>query len=355
MDKVKGGGLTTGELIAKLRQLGFDVTDSRIANDTRDGFLPEREPTTVRGRGRSGLWEPWMVARAKRLYRLRSRHDEVGRPLVSGDVLRLLLFLRDGWGWDHGIKDVCLAGFNKGVKSTLAPITRYARKLDKPNVEGALMAHEDEFDPTETERAAIGTLLHGEPLSGGSFEKVQDFVWDAGLADGLAPIASAIGPLSGALGLTTENGVPLNAQRFLGDLLFSSFSTMNSGRGLTADAMRGLIESAEPKAIEESRMSLLRFLGAIRTHIRRSALREGYGKSYSTNILTLCGHTQREIESVFRQSKIPQRMTPAQALGSLVACSVMTQAVTQSFFSMAQFAFKMFTSSMFSLLLRRQE
>jgi hypothetical protein len=112
--------MTTGEVLKRLQGLGLDVTPTQLDNDTRDVFLPERSHEGVReGRGRSGQWEPWMVRRAEMLYRLRKIKDPDGVPALSGDVLRIVLYLRDGWGWSKRVKDTALRGYDKLCKPRL--------------------------------------------------------------------------------------------------------------------------------------------------------------------------------------------------------------------------------------------
>ena len=103
------------------RRLGLPALEKQIANDTADRFLPPRLTGRVRdGRGRTGLWEPWMVRRAERLYRLRQRKDAAGQPFVYGDTLRLLLFVHDGWGWSAEFRNCVFAVLKKSIAATLA-------------------------------------------------------------------------------------------------------------------------------------------------------------------------------------------------------------------------------------------
>jgi len=122
-------GVTTGQLLQRLQRLGLPASQSSIDADTADHYLPPRETSYMGRHGISGIWQPWMVERAERLYRLRlvNRRSNTG---PTGDVLRLFLFLADGWGWRF-VKASCVEGYRlhviaatRGVKNRLrSPLT----------------------------------------------------------------------------------------------------------------------------------------------------------------------------------------------------------------------------------------
>src|SRR5207249_3401949 len=87
--------------------------------DVRDGYVQASQYKS-RGRGgKLGLWESSAVLRAERLYRIR-------RLGPRGDLLRVLLFLRDGWGWER-VREVCHEGLVKAVHAQASPVVRHLR------------------------------------------------------------------------------------------------------------------------------------------------------------------------------------------------------------------------------------
>jgi hypothetical protein len=295
---------TTSEVIAWLVRLGLMVDEKQIANDTTDRFLPPRlvgqAPT---GRGRTGLWEPWMVCRAERLYRLRRRKGENGLPMVYGDTLRILLFVRDGWGWSPDIRDRGLEGYEKGIKATLKPVRRYVRgPADRESVEFALEAHDVGLVPAE--RYAAGVMAYGEPLEGGSLRGVFKAAQALGLVDlprDFVKLFESIG-LHSALDIATYVGSSIARHQGWFKVAFELANSRDAANGAPM---------------------FIGFITRVRTGIHKAALVEG--RSFPTNPLTFFGRTQREIESLFREMKAPERVTPAQMLSLFIGIAIVTK------------------------------
>lgn len=320
MDQVKGLPRTTGEVLDWLRSLGLSVSATQIANDTRDGFLPEREPQAAEsGRGRSATWEPWMVRRAERLYRLRKRKDASGQSLVYGDTLRALLFIRDGWGWTNSVRDLCLRGFEKSVAATLAPIRRYAKgPLDHEKVEYVRQSHDVALSPAE--RHAVGMLTSGEPLAGASLYRVFQASQELGLVafpDRFVKMFSAIGVSDSA-----------SLAEFMGRSLRFSAPTLRSMiEGITDDDARIALPTL-----------LMNFVRPIRAHIHRAAIAENQ-RAQCTSLFSAFGQTQRSVEKAFREGDAPKRITPAQALALFLGIGVLGDVLFRYVDNLANVAF----------------
>lgn len=293
--------MTTPEVLDRLSRLGLSVSEKQIANDTADRFLPPRPLGQPReGRGRTGLWARWMVRRAERLYRLRRRKDENGLPMVYGDTLRILLFIRDGWGWSTGIRDLCIQGYEKGVKATLKPVRQYVRgPADREKVEFALEAHDANVVPAE--RYAAGVMAYGQPLEGGSLRGI----FKAAQLLGLADIPPEFVKLFEPLGMHDS----LDVATYIGSA-FARFSTI----------FKTLFETASDRDAYYGVPAFMGFITRLRRGIHRAALSEGRG--FPSNPLTFFGRTQRELERIFREMKAPERATPAQMLALMIGIAM---------------------------------
>lgn len=318
MEKVNEPLMTTPEVLERLRRLGLDVSDKQITNDTADRFLPPRLLGPVReGRGRTGLWKPWMVRRAERLYRLRRRKDADGRPMAYGDTLRILLFVRDGWGWSTGIRDLCLTAYEKCLAANLAPVRRYARgPADREKVEFALEAHDVNLLPAE--RYASGVAAFGQPLDGGSLKGVFRAAQSLGLADFPPWFVKMLEPLGihDSLDLAMIFSAPIGAAVKTLKVLLKNLTDQDAQRGIAA---------------------FMRFITHLRAGIHRAAIAEGH-KGHPTNPLTFFGFTQRHLEREFRTMKMPQRVTPAQWLALTIGISIVSDQVMQLSERAASFA-----------------
>jgi hypothetical protein len=302
VEKVKVLPETTPDVVQWLRGLGLVVTEKQITNDTVDRFLPPRPVETApTGRGRAGVWKPWMVRRAERLYRLRRRKDESGLPMVYGDTLRILLFIRDGWGWSRGIRDLCLQGYEKGVKATLKPVRQYVRgPADREKVEFALEAHDAKLVPAE--RFAAGVAAYGRPLEGGSLRGIFKGAQLFGLVDLPPEFVKLFEPL----GMHDS----LDIASYIG----SAFA-----RG--SKILKTMFQTASDRDAYYGVPAFVAFITRLRRGIHRAAITDGR-KNFPSNPLTFFGRTQRELERVFREMKAPERATPAQFLALLIGLAM---------------------------------
>lgn len=318
-------GWTTSEVLERLNRLGLGVTANQLRNDTAAGFLPPRAPQGVRqGRGRTGNWEPWMVRRAERLYRLRRRKDPSGDSVVYGDTLRLLLFYRDGWGWSERISTLCFEALEKMMAATVAPVRRVVHpSSDRAAAEWALEVHDVALTPAH--RFAAGAQLYGEAFEGGSLRGVFALAQTLGLSvtfpSGFVKMMEPWFDAKDSIGFTA-----LVAEKTLGRL--------------TARTSKKLFKSiSDEDAQREMPRICAEFIRPLRSYIHRDLLRHGQ-LGRSSNPLTLSGRKQREIEQIFRERGAPGGITPAQMLAGLLGYLIVGGMLARIAESWAKFAIK---------------
>lgn len=284
--------VTTEKLLALLqeRSLGH-VTKTMLDNDIHDGFLPHRP------------WGPSIIPRATYLYRLRKRD-------VLGSTLKLMLFLRDGWGWES-VKPTIREGIRKSVRSSQTGLRKVMRKPNKPQAIAFLLdniaeAQRDLFAAKLPEsRAAeisatslktlgfvFGMGLFGSPLDGGSLEQ-------------FIPIARA---------LNQSDDATTNELRYIVEAALS-------GEKMTWKKQMELLKEIDDDTAAEAVPGVRQFFHDIRRVVHKGACEEGRPE-HSSNPLTLFGNWKRSRYDGFWR-RIPQRITPAQMLGSVIGVSVL--------------------------------
>ena len=249
-----------------------------------------------------------MVRRAERLYRLRCRKDSDGQPMVYGDTLRLLLFIRDGWGWSTGIRDLSLTAFEKCLAANLAPVRKYVRgRTDREKVEFALDAHEVKL--AAAERYASGVAAFGEPLEGGSLRGVFRAAQVLGLAEFPPDFVKLFAPfgIHDSVDFATRFSAPF---------------------GPVMKSLKAMLENLTDRDAQRGVAGFTAFITRLRAGFHRIAIAEGH-KSQPTNPLTFFGFKQRNLERTFRAMKVPQRVTPAQWLALTVGISILADHILQ--------------------------
>ena len=265
--------MSTAELVDHLAAAGLSVSASRIADDIRAGFLP----TVVVPPGmRSRAWPLWSVRRAFYLYRLRTLN-------ISGDLLRLVLFLRDGWGWE-GVRPVVLTGFKKAIEVQRTGLEKRLRQVTRRGIE--TMAEDIAQDRSINEplyRWFMGIGLFGAPLEGGS-------------------PASVVEELQ-------RQGVPMDD-----DLLSSTLDTFVAGVGTWAE-MERVLEQAPSEIVERARELHRRLSQKLRVMIRKASP-DGTARTSPMSL----GMDRTEL--VARLRHVPGRVTPAQCFASTFAVMI---------------------------------
>lgn len=278
------GVIPTSEVLARLRRAGLPVKVNMLKKDTEDGYLPHLPREHV-GR-REALWEPWAVRRALYLYRLRHR---LGHRGIRGDLLRVLLFLRDGWGWDR-VQPLCLKGARKVFGGQLRLVPRHLKAVTRKGLASAM----DDIAPEAglSLPAALfvyGLAVFGQPLEKASLEDVM---------------------------LVTHHALQL------GELNQDTVAAMERAERLTAEsgmsceALLKAVEAADRDRADLARRMLLGQLRIYRQVLHSSAHRGGL-QFRSTNLLAFLGAPTDAIERQLRA--MYGRPTRAQLAAALLA------------------------------------
>lgn len=295
--------LPTDAVLTGLAARGLESKANRLAQDVKDRYLPrpEMEPRgNAKGIGRLWTWEAYR--RAVRLYRLRNRG-------VQGDLLRVLLFMSDGWGWED-VRPICLAGLRKLVHVQKSQVVRNTRTHSEPYIEDVALRLDPQTPPKNVSDVQIpeaalylwGVGFFGKPLRGGS-------LW--GLMSELhLSVSPVVTQVSGDSAIS-------DLQALAADLVFRH-----------ADLSWEHIDDAIGQASETDAYHAWRLL---RTdlHMRRASLhtwhrKEGI-KHQSTNPLTFCNHSGQTLREMFRN--LPTRLTPAQGLAVLMVPAIIVEAL----------------------------
>ncbi len=275
-------GVTTNELLRRLHSRGLEVTSNMLGQDVKAGYLPplEMEPRGFSA-GIGRLWPPFAAERAVYLYRLRRRG-------AQGDLLRVLLFLRDGWGWEQ-VRPICERGMQKVLAAQTAPVRKHVRTVTPDNLSFVSEdAAEGIFESDALARFVWGMNFFGQPLAGGS----------------LQPFLAAFRTVYGH---HLPERVDLEAEQLV----------RNSG--LSNERLMATIRSADVEQVEQARLRfgyLLRWLRSL----QHAPLINSGKQGNSSNPLTLCGRSKIELQEMGRS--LPGRITPAQMLASFFALSL---------------------------------
>ena len=282
--------LTTSKLLEMLKIRGILVSANMIRQDIVDKYLPppiwDRQNPKEEGR-----WEEWAYRRAVYLYRLRKRG-------ISGELLKVLLFYRDGWGWDE-VQHICLAGVEKIVKLNSIPVKTHLRNLDPKSVASI---EDDILADSSLEQR--GLLFQ---------KKLARFVWGIGffgksLEGGtIRELLNTISPIF----TSRKDSFEKNGALYIRMGLIAE--AMIQDLGLSWEQITQLVRIANGQIADSARLSFRehqRYLrGNFHAYFRNQSIR-----SQSTNLKTLFGRSKNELASVLRA--IPQRITQAQLLAS---------------------------------------
>lgn len=294
---------TTGEVLQRLSALGLFVTATMIADDTDAHYLPERQTAHLGRDGASGAWEPWMERRAERLYRLRAL-DRRSHHGPSGNVLRLMLFLKDGWGWEH-VKKTCIEGYRIFVRGSMRGAANRLRRrpLTLENLQDAgVEIAEDQYRPQDPNQAqidrvtmTIGMLSFG--VATGKMGTIERFM------DDLIP--------------------PDSDQNEIRELKAAAPFLWTTWGASEGEAIRILEGDVDDALIDRCTWQLRRAIWGARSAFRRKFTERENGKRFQTNPLTLFGFAAHfRFNEAFR--RMPVRCTPAQMLGGHVAQMLIT-------------------------------
>lgn len=290
MDARGGEPITTNELLERLGRRGLRVTRTMLAQDVRAGYLPapEMDPRGPRG-GIGRQRASWSVQRATYLYRLRRRG-------AQGHLLRVLLFLRDGRGWE-AVKPICLAGLTKLARMQGRRVTGRLRRVTPTNLD--VLTEEfaaGEFASPAVARFVWGMGFFGRPLPGGS----------------LQPLIEAFRT---TYGLGSASALDRSAEGLVANL------------GLSWAGMLVAVEAADPAQADAARQQLLAGLRWFRR--LQQAYQAAHGvRGRSTNPLTLFGCPPEQLHALCRS--LPGRPTPAQLLAALLGPFVVLEGMCRT-------------------------
>lgn len=293
---------TTGDVLERLQRLGLHVTATMIADDTTAHYLPERKTAHFGRDGASGLWEPWMERRAERLYRLRALDRRSGHG-PSGTVLRLFLFLVDGWGWTY-VRETCIQGYRVAVRHAMRGAKNRLRNrpLTLQNIH--MVADdiaEEQYKPQNPNQAQIDRVKMTLGLVGlgvAPDDRMGSMEW---ITADLAPDADAS---------------TLAVHKQLAPLLWSMLAANES------EAIEILQSDISQEIIQRALRDGRSFRWRVRALFRRKVgTQRVNGKRPSLNPLTFFGAaTDYRFNKMLRE--MPIRATPAQHLGGQIAQSI---------------------------------
>lgn len=243
-----------------------------------------------------------MEQRAERLYRLRALDRRSGRG-PSGTVLRLFLFLVDGWGWEH-VRETCVQGYRIAVQHAMRGAKNRLRgkPLTLQNIRTAADdIAEQQYKPQDPNQAQI--------------DRVK-------MTLGLVGLGVAPDDRMGTMEWITADLVPeadpnmLAAHKQLGPLLWSMVAVNES------EAIAILQRDFPQELIQRALCNGREFRWRVRALFRRKAgTQRVNGKRPSLNPLTFFGAaTDHRFHKMLRQ--MPIRATPAQYLGGQLAQSI---------------------------------
>jgi hypothetical protein len=301
--------IETKDLVATLSAFGVD--ENALKNDVRRHFLcPSNTVRAGDGRPRVGYWSPAAVRRAYRLYELRSRG-------AKGEILRLLLFLEDGWGWQY-VRRTCIEGVRRGIAASLSGLARYAGTgTPDPFAVEAVIAHqhaalertigEDTGARPTSEpmtRFYLGMLRNGVPLEGGTAKSLVE------------PMNRLFFPEASDEEIATSSWI------------FDVLATMLD---LRLERVVALIEAADANQAERARRSVFENFGNIRDALRRQNGEEPCGDT--VNALAVWDWLAKIPAREF--AKNPAGLTVPQALGYVMGMSL---ALDAAFNELTEFA-----------------
>ncbi len=270
---------STDEVLLQLSAVGLKVSRNMLRQDVKAGYLPApRRVSRGYRKGVGSLLEGWAARRAIYLYRLR-------RKGLQGSLLKVFLFLRDGWGWES-IRPLCVTGLKKAVRAQKVPVRQHLRGQPTPESLEFLMEDlTNVYQAIDLVKLVLGMGYFGSPLPGGTFQP---------LVEGIQKV----------YGVAFE---PIGLAK-MEQAYFDS--------GLTWDQIIQLVNNADDAQAEKARMIFKSFVSWLRCLQQDYYAKQGISHQ-STNPLTSCGRSSKELADGFRAFP-GARLTTAQALAALI-------------------------------------
>jgi hypothetical protein len=284
----------TGDVVERLQGLGLQATIGSIARDTREHYLPPRDTRHTGRGGNSGLWEPWMVRRAERLYRLRALNRRTKRG-PTGDLLRTLLLIHDGWGFEY-VKGTCIEGYRRLAHGATRGVDNRVRSepLTIDNV------------PFYAEDVAADQYRPKEPTN----EQIQRIEFTLNTV--LFGVDTGTG--MGTLGTMMDDLARGDVEPAEMNLFRQAGSILHSMMGLSVDEVITRAENIEARTMLTATREFRKNMYFVRRMFHRKFGSARRGGPPSSNPLSMFGGgAQVRLGDIFR--KAPVRITPAQFLG----------------------------------------
>jgi hypothetical protein len=288
---------TTGELVDRLQKSGLNVNRNKIYLDIQDRYFYSRNVESLdQGKLIGRLWESWEVRRAFYLYRLRKRG-------VEGKLLRVLLFLRDGKGWED-VHPICLAGITKMIEMNKIPVRKQLRDINETSVVSIMDDVIEGMKPIHRLKKRTALFVWGL----GFFGKALKY-------GSLNVIASALSKF--IVGRKLEPNNPINKQMEIAKQILVSSS-------LNWDQIIEIVKNASPEQANIARQRFRRFLNDFRQWLHANHRRQGL-KQQSSNMLTWGGRSTAEFAEALREPSI--RLTPAQVMAAMIGIVLVVEEI----------------------------
>lgn len=284
-------GLSTDELVMRMRASGLDASRESLRKDVERGLLSPRMPSTeTPGRGTPARWSPMSVRRARRMARLR-KHG------VNGHVLPLLLFLDDGWGWAQILPDLQAAAAKSWAldRAQMNQPTRVKTAADLRD--NAQQTEEWAGDPRQPAIADFRTWR-------------SEQAWFGQASGASSPVPFLVDVVPSMLGRERSA-----EQRETELARAAALVQWRAALHLPGADVGAWLARLDPAAVERGRVLFWQGVQAMR-RLRRTAGLPG------SNPLTLGGLSPAELAAFLRGS--PGRFTPAQVLGGCIAQAMAT-------------------------------
>lgn len=249
-----------------------------------------------------------MEYRAERLYRLRAIDRRSGRG-PAGELLRLLLFLADGWGWEY-VRQTCIRGYRITLRLATRGVSNRLRGRELTLDNLWMFAEdiaEDQHRPQAPTQAQVDCLKMTLGL----------------LLFGTAP-DGAMGTIEQVVGNLLPRADQDDFRKYK-QLLPLTCSLLNIGE---SEAIKVLESNVSDDLLQRAVCNFRGLVRGVRSGFRKKSF-EGKDKLRSSNPLTAFGTASHfRFQQSFRRMAV--RATPAQCLGAHFAqCLVISHGEQQ--------------------------
>lgn len=281
-----GTSLSTAGVAVRLRRLGLVASEASLRADIHRGLV---HPAMPSGRGRTGpaaRWTPAAVRRAEYLARLRRRG-------VNGQVLPLLAFVYDGWGWE-GIR----SQVQRAAQASWAIDRRGLNRSGRVRDMNDLMLNVDTGAPEGTSIDWSSTLLPAR-------QALTTGAWFGAPAPGVSflPFVLALRRQLPGPGPSSTESESISAG-------VRALESRRRSRPLAAGEVPDWLESLSVRDVRRGREALAGLMAGLRALFR-------LGGSKTPNPLLMANPSAGELAAELRRQ--PGRPSATTMLGSAIA------------------------------------